>query len=1079
MSTNNFPLPNYKYKSSTLRNRSYNPKIIKPYDTSTLKVSHYTQKKPTFISINGLSSYTETPNYLNLTSDKYIYQDECPDSNVIFFNSNLQKYRIDSLGRKQIIHSNSKSTEKYYISNIFTNHNEYRPNRTLNYSLNKNQSVNEYRRNANIISNKNREISNKYALSNGRMNNSENLSINLNKYSYLHGKTVQKGNISTNLSIQNKYGGNTLNNLNLNKYTLSSNQNKNIIGKLNMTYNQNNSLNNKANQNKYQYQFQDENKIGNINKKRLNNNSTFNKNDIDIRKDILKRVEANKNESKFGQNKDNSVNLNGRRKLYLSQENKVNNNYNLRDAKTILLNSKENVNVNEDNKNKENNNLKNVNKDKLSNANEYLNKKDTNDKENKLSNSKQKLKENRFSRKQYQNQINQNNLNNYQNYQKEQLSGRKLQNINYNDDKNNNINKDINKDNQNQNVKIVNKTEEKTIVIIPGQTIEPKTINETFQNPIVETIKNEDGTTSSIIKQTKITTISENVPIGNEKINSIEGAPDLPMVKQYITYEYKTVTSPKDGKTMANQILKSQNKVFEEDKLYIDNYQGQNSEKKNLNEDLGNNNRLENQGIHRDYYAFNEENEKKEENIKNEEMANKENIKGKEGNNKDIQGDNIQSGLNEKQLDENFAKKRFGLSKNKNEVLHEENKEGSANQRIEISGKGSNAKSKGKNLNDIKYGKQDRITKEFSERLKKGKKREGVKSLEKSGKNKDITKNLEISGKVRGMKSLEKSNKNRKGMKNLEISDKNKDIMKNLEKLENSEFNNLKKKSIDKKKLDKAISAVENPLKESLKILSEGPQTKEEKLIIDIIKKGENATLEEKQKRFNFLSDLYGKCDQKGNKDVKEKNLEKLGIYLCCLGESEKKDILSKLKNNFPDNEELYNKLIGIISNKYSFRAKGKKEAQHETNSQNKNIFKKELENKNIKKKGGKKTEGIKGYKEISPSFNLDFKFRDYPEKVAFTRDSIREKGELSSSLIKGKLSETIEIKNINPLKFDGLFLEISKYENVHREKNPFEGPSPFDKFYKVRKTKIKKKIISMANEESNDEKINEKNKNQ
>ena len=170
---------------------------------------------------------------------------------------------------------------------------------------------------------------------------------------------------------------------------------------------------------------------------------------------------------------------------------------------------------------------------------EYLYSIDINNKENKLSNSKEKqqLKENRFSRKQYQNQINQSNLNNFQNNQN---------NIH-------NINQNINQDNQN--VKIFNKTEEKTIVVLPGQTIEPKTINETFEKPIVETIENEDGTTSSIIKQTKITIISENVPIGNEKIKSIEGAPDLPIVKQYITYEYKTVSSPKEGKIMANQIL--------------------------------------------------------------------------------------------------------------------------------------------------------------------------------------------------------------------------------------------------------------------------------------------------------------------------------------------------------------------------------------------------------------------------------------------------------------------------------------------------------------------------------------------
>ena len=62
---------------------------------------------------------------------------------------------------------------------------------------------------------------------------------------------------------------------------------------------------------------------------------------------------------------------------------------------------------------------------------------------------------------------------------------------------------------------------------------------------------------------------------------------------------------------------------------------------------------------------------------------------------------------------------------------------------------------------------------------------------------------------------------------------------------------------------------------------------------------------------------------------------------------------------------------------------------------------------------------------------------------------------------------EEVEIKKINPLKFDGLFLEISHYNNEKREKNPFDGPSPYDKFYKERSLKIKNKIINMNSKES------------
>lgn len=1095
---------NCKYKSNTLRSCSYNPKIINSYNTSTLKIGHYTKKKPFFLSFKGINSYIDGSKYLNLTLDKYIYQDECPDSNVIFFNSNLQKYRIDSLGRKQII--DSKSTEKYYSSNTFSKYNnEYKPYKTLNYSLNINQPGKAYRRNENILSNKNRIITNKNILSHGKMNNSDNLSINQNNS---YGKNNKKGNISTSYNVQN----NRINNLNLNQNILTSNQNKNLIQRLNqskkMTYNQNQniSLYNKAEQNKYEYQLQNENLKG-YNDNRKLNYSTLNKNNRNIRKDILKRVELN--ESKFGQIKDNLFNEDSRRKPYQSLENNQNNNnFNLREPKTTLLNSKENSNIRKENKDKENFSLNNEKETLLFN---------TINKENILLNSKEKqqLKENRFSRKQYQNQINQNN--NFQNYQKDenfqQISGRKLQNLNDSDNKNRNINQNINKDNQNQNVKIVNKTEEKTIVVLPGQTIEPKTINETFQKPIVETIENEDGTTSSIIKQTKITTISENVPIGNEKIKSIEGAPDLPMVKQYITYEFKTVSSPREGKIMANQILKSQNKVFEEDKLFSENQQVQNSGKNNSNEDLGYNNaKMENEGILRNYYAYDEENLKEEINQhnlhENESEENKPSnlnkeklgeIKGNQGdikrnegenmmkpnyednkdnqkfeeksgykknnincennelNDKGIQGDNyIQSGLKEKQLDEN-PMKSLDSSKNNKEKSNEQFKKRSEIKNIGLSEKGSKSKSEGKNTDNLKYGKgKEGIINDFSSSAKKSNKKEEKKNLEKYDKNKE------------GVKSMEKSDKNNN-------FNENKYIMKNIEKSgKNLEDNNSDKKSLDKKKkLDNAIAAVGNPLKESLKILCEGPQTKEEKLIIDIIKKGGNATPEEKQKKLKFLSDLYRKCCQKGNKDDKEKNIEKLGLYLTSLGDSEKKQILPKLKNIFPDNEELYKKLIGIISKKSSLKPKGKKEDKYTADSLNKNAFNMELENKNNKKKGEKKIEGIKGYNEISQNLNIDFN----PEKVVFENENIRGKGELSSSLLKGKILETIEIKNVNPLKFDGLFLEISKYESVHREKNPFEGPSPFDKFYKIRKSKIKKKIISMANEEINDEKMDEKNK--
>ena len=49
----------------------------------------------------------------------------------------------------------------------------------------------------------------------------------------------------------------------------------------------------------------------------------------------------------------------------------------------------------------------------------------------------------------------------------------------------------------------LSKKEEKAIIILSGQTLEPRSITETFENPIIEVIQNEDGTSQSIIKQKK------------------------------------------------------------------------------------------------------------------------------------------------------------------------------------------------------------------------------------------------------------------------------------------------------------------------------------------------------------------------------------------------------------------------------------------------------------------------------------------------------------------------------------------------------------------------------------------------
>ena len=97
--------------------------------------------------------------------------------------------------------------------------------------------------------------------------------------------------------------------------------------------------------------------------------------------------------------------------------------------------------------------------------------------------------------------------------------------------------------NQNPIIETSQRIEERTLILVPGQTIKKKSVIENFDNPTEELIENPDGTISSILKQTKVTTITETTPIEVNRVQSIEGAPELPIYKQKMTHIYKTVTS--------------------------------------------------------------------------------------------------------------------------------------------------------------------------------------------------------------------------------------------------------------------------------------------------------------------------------------------------------------------------------------------------------------------------------------------------------------------------------------------------------------------------------------------------------
>ena len=88
--------------------------------------------------------------------------------------------------------------------------------------------------------------------------------------------------------------------------------------------------------------------------------------------------------------------------------------------------------------------------------------------------------------------------------------------------------------------KIVNET--KNITLEPGQIIKPKIITKRKLKPVINIVKNEDGSQSIITENTTLTTITVNELIDSSKINQSDYLMDIQMVKQYITKIYKIET---------------------------------------------------------------------------------------------------------------------------------------------------------------------------------------------------------------------------------------------------------------------------------------------------------------------------------------------------------------------------------------------------------------------------------------------------------------------------------------------------------------------------------------------------------
>ena len=524
-----------------------------------------------------------------------------------------------------------------------------------------------------------------------------------------------------------------------------------------------------------------------------------------------------------------------------------------------------------------------------------------------------------------------------------------------------------------ENGEIVKRKEEKTIIILPGQTIEPKSIIETFEKPTIEVVQNEDGTSQSILRQTKIITNVENIPITNPKSSSKKGEGDLQLIKQIITHEYKTVSANKDETDK-----KEENKEKE-------------NEKEGLNINLENN--------------MNKENEKNIDKI-NEMKEN--DTTGKKLRYMDLEED--ENDQKENIMKEN-KKTEFETNKKPGNKLEAKEKEKYKN--ID-----ANLKSKNKN-------------KAKNEQLNHNKKTDE----EMDSKNKNIN---NIKSNLTEKQSMTKKEKEKS-------NDKSKEL--NLSKKKDKSLKDSSKKEIN---LDKkqGKDGEETNLRKSFRRNKKGEKEKKDDKQSD------------KDGNIKIVFELYEKCFKLGNKPGSEKDIAKIVEILIVLEEKKWKDILNKLLKAFPKSNDLNKKILDLIINKKVDKTNKDKNKLKGKGSGNKTSEEKDVQKEN-RSKSQIKASGLKNKLKLEEEDNIK---GETDKKLKFLENG--GKASLVSNSNFGVNS--VNVANIGNLNFDGLFLDISKYQNKERDKNPFEGPSTFYKFYKLRQSKIKKKIIDMTNEAKN-----------
>jgi len=128
MSANDHSFPCVDYQINTISNDSDDPHDMYPYSFKTIQIGQFPKKSQPNIYMNRKDYDNSLFNSVNLTYE-YIYVDEPPDLNTIFFDSNLRKYRIRSASKKKI--------EYRGIAKPINNSYSQQTNKSLNNTFNK------------------------------------------------------------------------------------------------------------------------------------------------------------------------------------------------------------------------------------------------------------------------------------------------------------------------------------------------------------------------------------------------------------------------------------------------------------------------------------------------------------------------------------------------------------------------------------------------------------------------------------------------------------------------------------------------------------------------------------------------------------------------------------------------------------------------------------------------------------------------------------------------------------------------------------------------------------------------------